>query len=169
MTITDRAWQMILQVSRWMPVALWSLLMGRMRCWSSAESDRLPLVSVIARLRLDACCTILPQCVKQETSRRTQRHSEPKLAERLLDPRRSGRQRCPGRGTRRAMEIATGTALWYHLRSPCASVGCSSRSRSQVRANGLAVHRSEQRLPVVRVVSLRWTAKSPFRSADHFG
>src|SRR5437763_594859 len=89
-TITDWAWQMILQVSRWMPgrrlvvvadgtYAVLDFLL---------KVSRLPLVSVITRLRLDACLYD-PAPVRQAGNRG--RHAlkgkaQPKLAARLSDP-----------------------------------------------------------------------------------
>ncbi len=84
--------------------------------------SRLPLVSVITRLRLDAC--LYDPAPAREAGKRG-RHAlkgkaQPKLAQRLNDPATQWRKQTLSwyGGTTREMEIATGTALWYQSPVP---------------------------------------------------
>ena len=90
-TITDWAWQMILQVSRWMPARrLVVVADGRYAVLDFLlKVSRLPLVSAIARLRLDAC--LYDPAPAREAGKRGRKalkgQPQPKLAQRLVDPK----------------------------------------------------------------------------------
>jgi DDE superfamily endonuclease len=117
--LTDWGRQALLQVARWLP--------GR-RVVAVADSsfsaiallrDLAPHLTVVTRLRLDACLCDLPP------PRRPRRRGRPpvkgarlpSLAERLRNRRTPWRRvridGWYGRGTRQ-LDIATGTALWHH-------------------------------------------------------
>ncbi len=90
-TITDWAWQMILQVARWMPGR--RLIVVADGTYAVLEFllkvSRLPWVSAITRLRLDAC--LYDPAPVREAGKRG-RHAlkgkvQPKLSARLTDPR----------------------------------------------------------------------------------
>jgi hypothetical protein len=123
-TITDWAWQMIVQVARWLP--------GRRLVFVTdgtyavleflLKVSHLPKVCAITRLRLDACLYD-PAPARQAGKRgRTaiKGKAQPKLAERLKDPTTRWEKHTVSwyGGTTREMEIATGTALWYQSPVP---------------------------------------------------
>src|SRR6266566_3011066 len=123
-TITDWAWQMILQVTRWIPGR--SLIVVADGTYAVLDFllkvSRLPCVSVITRLRLDACLyDPAPQREAHKKGRPALKGKrQPKLAERLHDPNTDWQKHTLSwyGGTTREMEIATGTALWYQSPVP---------------------------------------------------
>ena len=117
--LTDWGRQALLQVARWLP--------GR-RVVAVADSgfsaialprDLAPHLAVVTRLRLDAClCEPPPRRRPGATGRPPVRGARlPSLAQRLRSPR-TPRRRVTVEGwygrTRRRLDIASGTALWYH-------------------------------------------------------
>jgi DDE superfamily endonuclease len=123
-TITDWAWQMILQVARWTPGRC--LVVVTDGTYAVLEFllrvSHLPGVSVITRLRLDAC--LYDPAPAREAGKRGRNalkgKTQPKLAQRLSDPTTQWEKHTLSwyGGTTRAMEIATGTALWYQSPVP---------------------------------------------------
>jgi hypothetical protein len=123
-TITDWAWQMIVQVTRWLPgrhlvivadgtYAVLDFLL---------KVSRLPGVCAITRLRLDAC--LYDPAPAREAGTRGRKalkgKAQPKLSQRLTDPTTQWAKHTLSwyGGTTREMEIATGTALWYQSPIP---------------------------------------------------
>jgi hypothetical protein len=117
--LTDWGRQALLQVARWLP--------GR-RIVAVADSsfsaiaplrDLAPHLTVVTRLRLDAClCDPPPPRRPGRRGRPPVKGARlPRLAERLRDPRTPWRRVAVtgwyGRTTRR-LDITTGTALWHH-------------------------------------------------------
>jgi hypothetical protein len=117
--LTDWGRQALLQVARWLP--------GR-RIVAVADSsfsaiaplrDLAPHLTVVTRLRLDAClCDPPPPRRPGRRGRPPVKGARlPSLAERLRDPRTPWRRVAVtgwyGRTTRR-LDITTGTALWHH-------------------------------------------------------
>ena len=117
--LTDWGRQALLQVARWLP--------GR-RIVAVADSsfsaiaplrDLAPHLTVVTRLRLDAClCDPPPPRRPGRRGRPPVKGARlPSLAERLRDPRTPRRRVAVtgwyGRTTRR-LDITTGTALWHH-------------------------------------------------------
>ena len=90
-TITDWAWQMILQVSRWMPARRLVVVADGTYAVLDflLKVSRLPLVSAITRLRLDAC--LYDPAPAREAGKRGRNalkgKPQPKLAQRLVDPK----------------------------------------------------------------------------------
>src|SRR6266446_3843934 len=149
-TITDWAWQMLLQVARWMPGR--NLVVVADGTYAVLDFllkvSRSPLVSVITRLRLDAC--LYDPAPQREAGKKgrpaLKGKRQPKLAQRLPDPKTVWQKYTLSwyGGTRREMEIATGTALWYQSPVPpvaihkantshwpcCAPINRQRRSRS---------------------------------------
>ncbi len=90
-TITDWAWQMLLQVARWMPGR--SLIVVADGTYAVLDFllkvSRLPQVSAITRLRLDAC--LYDPAQEREAGKKgrpaLKGKRQPKLAERLQDPK----------------------------------------------------------------------------------
>ncbi|HEY1349963.1 MAG TPA: hypothetical protein VGF67_10095 [Ktedonobacteraceae bacterium] len=118
-TITDGAWQRIVHVSRWMPGRQLVIVAdGTSAVWDFLLNvSRLPQVCVITRLRLDACVyDPAPPREAGKTGRKALKGKrQPKLAQRRHDPRTVWQKHTLSwsSGTTRAMELATGTALWY--------------------------------------------------------
>lgn len=125
-TITDWARQMILQVHRWLPQRK-LVIVGD---GSYAVLDfltrvvRLPQVTVVTRLRLDACLYD-PAPEHEEGKKKRGRKplkgpAQPKLAARLKDPKTVWQKQTVSwyGGKMREVEIATGTALWYQSPIP---------------------------------------------------
>jgi hypothetical protein len=91
-TITDWAWQMLLQVARWLPGR--KLIVVGDGTYAVLEflrkiSRRLHCVSVVTRLRLDACLYDPPPAVREAGKRGPnplKGKKPPKLASRLTDP-----------------------------------------------------------------------------------
>lgn len=126
-TITDAAWQMLLHVARWLPERTLVVVADG----TSAVLDFLgqvlshvPTVSVITRLRLDACVDDpAPERTPTPKGRPALKGKpQPKLAQRLVDPQTVWHTQTLAwyAGTTREMEMATGTTLWYP--SPCSPV-----------------------------------------------
>jgi hypothetical protein len=119
-TITDWARQMIRQVHRWLPER--ALVIVGDGSYAVVEFlanvIRLPLVTMVTRLRLDAALYD-PAPARQAEKRgrpAVKGKRQPTLAKRLADPQTVW-QKCPISwygGISRAVELATGTALWYH-------------------------------------------------------
>ena len=120
-TIADWGRQMILQLRRWLPDrtlvvvadSAYAVLDLLARC------QRLPRpVTVVTRLRLDAALYDPPPERTAQTKGRPRKKGErqPTLQARLTDPQTTWQSvvvRWYG-GVERAIEIATGTAVWYH-------------------------------------------------------
>ncbi len=118
-TITDWAWQMLLQVSRWMPGRRLVVVADGTYAVLDflGKVSHLPGMCVITRLRLDAC--LYDPAQEREAGKRgrpaLKGKRQPKLAERLQDPKTLWQKHTLSwyGGTTREMEITTGTALWY--------------------------------------------------------
>jgi hypothetical protein len=119
--LTDWARQMILQVRRWLPGR--ALVVVADSTYAVLEllaaCVRLPNpVIMITRLRLDAALydPAPPRTPGAKGRPRKKGQRQPTLAARLMDPATVW-QRCPMRwygGGRREVELASGTAVWYH-------------------------------------------------------
>jgi len=178
-TITDWAWQMLLQVSRWMPGR--RLVVVADGTYAVLEFllkvSRLPLLSAITRLRLDACLDDPPPL--REAGKRG-RHAlkgkaQPKLASRLTDPTTQW-QKHPLSwygGTTREMEIATGTALWYQSPVPPVAIRWVLIGDPQGKYEPLALLCTDQNAQAVQIVEwfvLRWTVEVTFHEVRaHLG
>lgn len=124
-TLTDWGRQMLLQLRRWLPDrtlvvvadSAYAVLDLLARC------QRLPRpVTIVTRLRLDAALYAPPPNRTAATKGRPRKKGErqPTLETRLTDPQTDWQRvivRWYG-GTERVIEIATGTALWYHSGMP---------------------------------------------------
>ena len=119
-TITDWARQMIRQVHRWLPTRQLIIVADGSYAVVAflANLVRLPLVTLVTRLRLDAVLSD-PAPARQAGKRgrpAVKGKRQPTLAKRLADPTTVW-QACTVTwygGITRIVEIATGTALWYH-------------------------------------------------------
>ena len=178
-TITDWAWQMILQVARWMPGR--SLVVVADGTYAVLDFllkvSRLPFVSAITRLRLDACLydpAPAPQAGKRG------RHAlkgkaQPKLAKRLTDPTTQWKKHTLSwyGGTTREMEIATGTALWYQSPVPPVAIRWVLIRDPAGQYEPMALLCTDQNADAAQIVSwfvLRWSVEVTFHEVrDHLG
>jgi len=123
-TITDWAGQMILQVSRWQPTRRLVIVADGAYAVLDflLKVSRLPHVCVITRLRLDACVydPAPPRAAGKKGRKALKGKRQPKLAERLPDPRTVWQKHTLSwyGGTTRERELATGIALWSHSPVP---------------------------------------------------
>ncbi|EFH83090.1 transposase [Ktedonobacter racemifer] len=178
-TITDWAWQMILQVTRWMPARRLVVVADGTYAVLSflLKVSRLPRVSAIARLRLDACL-YEPPAVRGAGKRG--RHAlkgqaQPKLAARLNDPTTSWKKHMVSwyGGTKREMEIATGTALWYQSPIPPVTIRWVLIRDPNGQYEPMALLCTDQQAEAVQIVEwfvLRWTVEVTFHEVRaHLG
>ncbi len=178
-TITDWAWQMILQVSRWMPgrrlvvvadgtYAVLDFLL---------KVSHLPSVSIITRLRLDACVyePAPPREAHKKGRTALKGKRQPKLAERLHDPNTVWQKHTLSwyGGTTREMEMATGTALWYQSPIPPVVIRWVLIRDPQDQYEPMALLCTDQQAEAVQIVEwfvLRWTVEVTFHEVRaHLG
>ncbi len=125
-TITDWARQMIRQVHRWLPQRKLVLIGDGSYAVLNFLTHvvRLPHVTVVTRLRLDACLyDPVPTCEEGEKKRGRKPlkgPAQPKLAARLKDPKTVWQKQTISwyGGKNREVEMATGTAFWYQSPIP---------------------------------------------------
>jgi hypothetical protein len=124
-TITDWGRQMLLQLRRWLPdrviVAVADSAYASLDLLGRCQHLANPIV-VVTRLRLDAALYDPPpeRTAKTKGRPRTKGKRQPTLPARLTDAQTAWQQltvRWYG-GSERTIEIATGTALWYHSGMP---------------------------------------------------
>jgi len=178
-TITDWAWQMILQVTRWLPGR--SLVVVADGTYAVLDFllkvSRLPCVSAITRLRLDAC--LYDPAPAREAGKRG-RHAlkgkaQSKLSQRLTDPTTRWETHTLSwyAGTTREMEIATGTALWYQSPVLPVAIRWVLIRDPQGHYEPLALLCTNQQAEAVQIVSwfvLRWTVEVTFHEVRaHLG
>jgi hypothetical protein len=119
-TITDWARQMIGQLSRWLPNRKLVVVADGAYAVVAflAKVVRLPLVTVVTRLRLDAA--LYDPAPQREAGKKgrpaVKGKRQPTLAQRLADPQTVWLKRDVSwyGGITRVVELATGMALWYH-------------------------------------------------------
>jgi hypothetical protein len=178
-TITDWAWQMILQVTRWLPgrkvvvvgdgtYAVLDFLL---------KVSRLPLVSAITRLRLDAC--LYDPAPERQAGKKgrpaLKGKRQPKLAQRLQDPETVWHKHTLSwyGGTTREMEIATGTALWYQSPIPPVAIRWVLIRDPQGKYEPMALLCTDQQVEAVQIVEwfvLRWSVEVTFHEVRaHLG
>jgi hypothetical protein len=119
-TITDWARQMVRQVHRWLPSRQLIIVGDGSYAVLAflANLVRLPQVSIITRMRLDASLyDPAPQRKEGKKGRPALKgQRQPTLVKRLTDPTTLWQEDSVAwyGGIIRTVEIATGTALWYH-------------------------------------------------------
>jgi len=117
--LTDWARQALLQVARWLPGRRVVAVADGSFSAIALLRDLAPSLTVVTRLRLDACLCQPPPPRRPRTRGRPPVKGArlPSLAERLRSPRTSWRRVAIdgwyGRATRR-LDVASGTALWHH-------------------------------------------------------
>jgi DDE superfamily endonuclease len=180
-TITDWAWQMLLQVARWIPGR--KLVVVGDGTYAVLDflqkiSRRLQSVSVVTRLRLDACLYDPPPLVREAGKRGPnplKGKKQPKLASRLTDPTTQWKKHLLSwyGGTTREMEIATGTALWYQSPIPPVAIRWVLIRDPAGRYEPIALLCTDQEAEAVQIVEwfvLRWTVEVTFHEVRaHLG
>jgi DDE superfamily endonuclease len=178
-TITDWAWQMLVQVTRWMPAR--QLVVVADGTYAVLEFllkvSRLPGVCIITRLRLDAC--LYDPAPQREAGKKgrpaLKGKRQPKLAQRLQDPKTVWQKHTLSwyGGTTREMEIATGTALWYQSPIPPVTIRWVLIRDPQGQYEPMALLCTDQQAQAVQIVEwfvLRWTVEVTFHEVRaHLG
>ena len=175
--LTDWGRQALLQVARWLP--------GR-RVVAVADSsfsaiallrDLAPHLTVVTRLRLDACLCDPPPPRRPRTRGRPPVKGArlPSLAERLRSRRTPWRRASIdgwyGRRTRR-LDIATGTALWHHpgMRVPIRWVLVRDPSGEKEPQAFLCTDLAADPVDILRWFVRRWRTETTFEEARrHLG
>ena len=139
--------------------------------------SRLPCVSAITRLRLDAC--LYDPAPAREAGKRGRKalkgKAQPKLSRRLNDPMTLWETHTLSwyGGTTREMEIATGTALWYQSPVPPVAIRWVLIRDPKGQYEPMALLCTDQNAEAVQIVSwfvLRWTVEVTFHEVrDHLG
>jgi hypothetical protein len=119
-TLTDWARQMIRQLSRWLPERRLIIVAdgGYAVVEFLASMLCLPLVTIVTRMRLDAA--LYDPAPAREAGKKgrpaVKGTRQPTLAKRLTDPQTVWQtcMVCWYGGISRSVELASGTALWYH-------------------------------------------------------
>jgi hypothetical protein len=139
--------------------------------------SRLPSVSAITRLRLDACLYD-PAPVREAKKRGRQAlkgKAQLKLAARLTDPTTQWKKHTLSwyGGTTREMEIATGTALWYQSPIPPVAIRWVLIRDPKGQYEPMALLCTDQQAEAVQIVEwfvLRWTVEVTFHEVrTHLG
>jgi hypothetical protein len=178
-TITDWAWQMIVQVARWLPGR--HLVIVADGTYSVLDFlvkvSRLPQVSAITRLRLDACLYDPAPAREAGTRGRTalKGKAQPKLSQRLSDPSTQWEKHILSwyGGTTREMEIATGTALWYQSPVPPVAIRWVLIRDPAGQYEPMALLCTDQQAQAAQIVEwfvLRWSLEVTFHEVRaHLG
>lgn len=167
-TITDWAWQMILQVTRWMPTRRLVVVADGTYAvlWFLLKVSRLPNASVLTRLRLDACLYEPPAA--REAGKRGRNalkgKAQPKLSARLTASTTQWKKHrlCWYGGAKREMELATGTALWYQSPVPTVPIRWVLIRDPQGQYEPMALLCTDQEAQAVQIVEwfvLRWSVE----------
>jgi hypothetical protein len=178
--LTDWARQMIAQIRRWLPnraiVVVADSSYAVLDLLASAASLPTP-VTMITRLRLDAALYD-PAPPREKGTRgapRLKGARQPRLSERLADPKTDWQRLSVawyGRTTR-TVELASGTALWYHGGLPVVPIRWVLIRDPQGKFEPQALLSTEQRASAQQIVEwfvLRWQLEVTFEEARaHLG
>lgn len=178
-TITDWARQMIRQLHRWLPQrALVIVADGSYAVVEFlANIVRLPQVTMVTRLRLDAAlydpAPVREAGKKGRPAIKGQR--QPTLAQRLTNPATIWQTAAVSwyGGITRSVELATGTALWYHAGIPPVPIRFVLIRDPQSRFASQAVLCTDQNADPVQIVEwfvMRWPVEVTFHEVrTHLG
>jgi DDE superfamily endonuclease len=188
-TITDWARQMIKQLHRWLPLRK-LVIVGD---GNYAVLDfltqvvRLPDVTVVIRLRLDACLyDPAPSRAENDAKKRAEGKKacgrkpikgpkRPKLAARLKDPKTVWQKQTISwyGGKCREVEMATGTALWYQSPIPPLAIRWVLIRDPQGQFEPIGLLCTDQNADMVQIVEwfiLRWNVEVTFHEVrTHLG
>jgi hypothetical protein len=178
--LTDWARQMIKQVRRWLPSRL--LVVVADSSYAAIEllaacAGLARPVTVVTRLRLDAALydPAPPREKGRKGAPRKKGARQPTLAQRLLDPTTAWEQltvRWYG-GTTRQVELASGTAVWYHSGMPVVALRWVLIRDPLGKFAPQALLSTDQSAPAQQIVEwfvLRWQLEVTFEEARaHLG
>jgi DDE superfamily endonuclease len=178
--LTDHARQMITQVCRWLPERM--LVVAADSSYAAIEllsaCASLPRpVTIVTRLRLDAALydPAPPREKGKKGAPRKKGTRQPNLAERLCDPQtawETATVRWYG-GTMRQVELASGTAVWYHSGMPAVPIRWVLIRDSLGKFEPQALLSTNQSVSAQQIVEwfvLRWQVEVTFEEARaHLG
>jgi hypothetical protein len=176
-TLTDRARQALLQVARWLPGRQVVAVADSSFAAIALLRDVAPHLTVVTRLRLDAClCEPPPPRTPRQRGRPAVKGRRlPSLAERLQSKatrwRRITLDGWYGHASRR-LDIATGTALWHHpgMRVPIRWVLVRDPTGEKEPQAFLCTDRAADPLDILRWFVRRWRIETTFEEARrHLG
>ncbi len=174
--LTDWARQMILQLRRWLPnrviVVVADSSYAALELLARCRSLLKP-VTMVTRLRLDAALyDPPPPRVKPAVGRpRLKGKRQPTLQARLVDPQTEW-QRVKARwygGSEREIEVATGTAIWYHGGMPPVPIRWVFIRDPEERFEPQALLCTDQTVSAQQIVEwfvLRWQLEVTLRCAQ---
>jgi len=178
-TITDWARQMIGQLHRWLPGrALVVVADGSYAVLEFlAHMVRLPHVTIVTRMRLDAALYDPPPARKVGKKGRPalKGQRQPTLAKRLADPETVWQTSTVSwyGGITRPVEMATGTALWYHAGVPPVPIRWVLVRDPQGKFASQAVLCTDQNADPVQILQwfvMRWPVEVTFHEVrTHLG
>lgn len=178
-TITDWARQMIRQVHRWLPTRRLIIVADGSYAVLAflANLVRLPHVTMITRMRLDAA--LYDPAPQREAGKKgrpaVKGQRQPTLAKRLADPKTVWQERAVSwyGGITRTVEIATGTALWYHPGIPPVAIRWVLVRDPEGKFASQAVLCTDQTADPVQILEwfvMRWSVEVTFHEVrTHLG
>jgi hypothetical protein len=178
--LTDWARQMIAQVRRWLPerqiVVTADSSYAAIELLSACASLPRP-VTVVTRLRLDAALyePAPPREPGKKGAPRKKGERQPRLAQRLNDPKtnwQTVKVQWYG-GLMRQVDVASGTAVWYHSGKPVVPLRWVLIRDPLGRFESQALLSTDQTVSAVQIVEwfvLRWQLEVTFEEARaHLG
>ncbi len=180
-TITDWARQMVRQVHRWLPTRQLIIVGDGSYAVLAflANLVRVPQVSIITRMRLDAALydpapeRVVGKNKKGRPAVKGQR--QPTLAKRLTDPTTVWQEHRVAwyGGITRTVEIATGTALWYHPGLPPVAIRWVLIRDPEGKFTSQAILCTNQEADPVQILAwfvMRWPVEVTFHEVrTHLG
>lgn len=178
--LTDHARQMIAQVSRWLGerilVVVADSSYAALELLAACRGLRRP-VTIVTRLRLDAAL-YEPAPAREKGKKGAPRKKgarQPNLTERLCDPQtvwETATVRWYG-GVMRQVELASGTAVWYHSAMPVVAIRWVLIRDPLGKFESQALLSTEPSNPAAQIVEwfvLRWQVEVTFEEARrHLG
>jgi len=178
--ITDWGRQMIRQLRRWLPnrslVVVADSVYAAIELLACTQGFQQP-VTVITRLRLDAALyDPAPERTKGTNGRpRLKGARQPTLAQRLADPHTVWETVTVSwyGGQQRTVEVATGTALWYHTGLPPVALRWVLIRDPQGKFDPQALLCTDQAVTATQIIQwfvLRWQVEVTFHEVrSHLG
>jgi hypothetical protein len=175
-TITDWARQMIKQLRRWVPQRTLVIVADGTYAVLEflSQVTRLAQVTVVTRLRLDAC--LYDPAPKREAGTKgrpaLKGKRQPKLAKRLQDPHTTWQKHTVAwyGGLSREVEIATGTAVWYQSPVPPVPIRWVLIRDPEGKFEPIGLLCTDQDADAVEILHwfvLRWNVEVTFHARAH--